>query len=252
MALLEAFNPDDESVGLSELARRSGLPKATVHRLLHQMSGHGLVERTEDGYRLGMRLFELGHRSPRSRDLRLAALPILGDLRDATHETVHLAVLDGTEVVYLEKLVGHQGPPLASRVGGRLPAHCTGVGKVLLAYASAKVVHAVLQQPLRRLTARTIIMPGLLTRELATIRRTGVAFEHEESTRGVVCAASPIMGPDGTAVAAMSVSGWADRLDPQRYAPAVRTAALAVSRELAERDSHSVRLPRPGSPSRAR
>jgi IclR family acetate operon transcriptional repressor len=250
--LLDAFRPDDESVSLSELARRTALPKATVHRLLQQLAEHRLVERQEDGYRLGMRLFELGLRCPKPRDLRLAALPFLGDLRDATHETVHLAVLDGLDVLYLEKLTGHRGPPLASRVGGRLPAHCTGVGKALLAFAPAAAVSAVLHGELLRLTARTIVMPGLLTRELAKVRREGVAFEYEESTKGVVCVASPVMGPDGTAVAALSISGWANHLDPSRYAPAVRTAALAVSRHLDETEAVGVRLPREGSPSRAR
>lgn len=254
MAILGSFNPDEEGVTLSELARRAGLPKASVHRHLQQLSHYNLVERTDDGYQLGMRLFELGQRPPRSRDLQLAAMPILGDLRDATHETVHLAVLEGAEVLYLAKLVGHDHhrPPIASRVGGRLPAHCTGVGKALLAFAADDAVDALLRTSLPRLTARTITLPGPLKRELAKIRHEGVAFEEEESAPGLVCAACPIMGPDGIAVAAISISGWGHRLDPHRFAPAVRTAALAVSRELAETQRRRVALPRAGSPSRVR
>jgi hypothetical protein len=91
-----------------------------------------------------------------------------------------------------------------------------------------------------------------LSRELAKIRREGVAYEYEESAVGVVCAACPIMGPDGVAVAAISVAGWAHSFDPLRYAAAVRTAALAVSRQLAETHNLRVRLPRTGSPSRLR
>jgi IclR family acetate operon transcriptional repressor len=250
-AIVSAFNSDDESVKLTELARRTGLPKATVHRFLQQLCGFHLVERTATGYQLGLRLFELGMRQPVSRDLR-AALPILGDLRDATHQTVHLAVLDEGQVLYVEKLVGHSGRPLASRVGGKLPAHCTGVGKALLAFGPKDVAEAVLRGPLPRLTARTIVLPGPLSRELAKIRREGVAYEYEESTVGVVCAACPIMGPDGVAVAAISVAGWTDSFDPTRFAPAVRTAALAVSRQLAETHNLRVRLPRTGSPSRLR
>jgi IclR family acetate operon transcriptional repressor len=251
-AIVSAFNSDDESVKLSELARRTGLPKATVHRFLQQLCLINIVERTAHGYQLGMRLFELGMRQPVSRDLRAAAVPILGDLRDATHETVHLAVLDDAEVLYVEKLVGHHGPPLASRVGGKLPAHCTGVGKALLAFGPKDVAEAVLRGPLRRLTPRTIVLPGPLSRELAKIRREGVAYESEESAVGVVCAACPIMGPEGIAVAAISVAGWAHSFDPLRFAPAVRTAALAVSRQLAETHNQRVRLPRSGSPSRLR
>jgi DNA-binding IclR family transcriptional regulator len=250
-SILSAFDTDDESVKLSELARRTDLPKATVHRFLQQLGELNLVERTSSGYRLGLRLFELGMRQPVSRDLR-AAVPILGDLRDATHETVHLAVLDEGQVLYIEKLVGHSGPPLASRVGGRLPAHCTGVGKALLAFGPKEVTAEVLRSPLQRMTARTIVLPGPLSRELAKIRREGVAFEYEESAPGIACAACPIMGPDGVAIAAISVAGWSHRFDPTRFAPAVRTAALAVSRQLAEANSHRVRPPRSGSPSRLR
>lgn len=251
VGIVSAFDSDDESVELSELARRTGLPKATVHRFLQQLCEFNIIERTATGYQLGMRLFELGMRQPVSRDLR-AALPILGDLRDATHETVHLAVLDEAEVLYVEKLVGHQGPPLASRVGGKLPAHCTGVGKALLAFGPKDVAQAVLLGPLRRLTARTVVLPGPLSRELAKARREGVAYEYEESALGVVCVACPIMGSDGIAVAAISVAGWSHSFDPSRYAPAVRTAALAVSRQLAETHNRRVRLPRSGSPSRLR
>lgn len=251
VAIVSAFNSDDESVKLSELARRTGLPKATVHRFLQQLCGFNLIERTPTGYQLGMRLFELGMRQPVSRDLR-AALPILGDLRDATHQTVHLAVLDEADVLYVEKLVGHDGPPLASRVGGKLPAHCTAVGKALLAFGPKDVAASVLLGPLLRRTPRTIVLPGPLSQELAKIRREGVAYEYEESSLGVVCAACPIMGADGVAIAAISVAGWVHTLDPLRYAPAVRTAALAVSRQLAESHNLRVRLPRSGSPSRLR
>lgn len=250
-AIISAFEPDDESVKLTELARRTGLPKATVHRFLQQLCGFHLVERTATGYTLGLRLFELGMRQPASRDLRAAA-SILGDLRDATHQTVHLAVLDGGQVLYVDKLVGHAGRPLPSRVGGKLPAHCTGLGKALLAFGPKDVSEAVLRAPLPRITPRTIVLPGPLSRELARIRREGVAYEYEESTLGVVCAACPIMGSDGVAVAAISAAGWADSFDPERFAPAVRTAALAVSRQLAETPNAPVRLPRAGSPSRRR
>jgi DNA-binding IclR family transcriptional regulator len=251
LAIVEAFDSDDVSVRLSELARRTGLPKATVHRFLQQMCSHNIVERAPDGYQLGVRLFELGMRPPRARDLR-ESLPILGDLRDATHETVHLAVLDQDEVLCVEKLAGHHGRPLNSRVGGRSPAHCTGLGKALLAFGRKEIAEAMLRRPLPRLTPHTVVLPGPLSRELAKVRREGVAYEYEEAALGVVCAACPIMGPDGFAVGAISVAGWSHSFDPLRFAPAVRTAALAVSRQLDESRDLRARLPRAHSPSRAR
>jgi DNA-binding IclR family transcriptional regulator len=231
-ALLASFGPRDTELSLSELGRRTGIPKPTVHRLIVEMDSWGIVERTPRGVRLGMRLFELGQLAPRQRGLREAARPFLDDLYQATHETVHLAVLDGVEVVYIDKLTGRRGPALPSMVGGRMPAYCTGVGKALLAYSPPAVLHDVVAAGLRRRTAHTIVMPGLLEREVAAVRRRGVAFEHEESTAGIACAACPVLDADGSALAAISITGWTTALDVMRVAPAVRTAALGLSRQL--------------------
>lgn len=231
-ALLDAFAPTDTTVTLAELARRAGLPKPTAHRLAHQMLGLGLLESTPEGLRLGLHLFELGQRVPRQRGLRDAARPYLDELRRATAETVHLAILETPDVVYVEKLPGTNGPALPSRVGGRMPAHCTAVGKVLLAHAAPSVRRAVLASPLERRTPRTIVMPGLISRELSTVRRTGLAYEWEESAVGVVCAAVPLIDSTGTVVAAVSLSGWSNRLVMERVTPALRTAARLLSRTL--------------------
>jgi DNA-binding IclR family transcriptional regulator len=179
-----------------------------------------------------MRLFELGSQVPRQRGLREAAAPFLADLFEATHETVHLAILDGVEVVYVQKLDSRGGPRVPSRVGGRLPAHCTGVGKAMLAFAPPARLDEVLAAGLRRRAPRTVVAPGLLRQELAEIRERGVAVEHEESSVGIACVAAPVLDADRIAVAAVSITGWANRLDPARFAPAVRTAALGVSRVL--------------------
>jgi IclR family transcriptional regulator, acetate operon repressor len=231
-ALLSSFEPGDTELSLAELGRRAGVPKPTVHRLVVELSRWRIVERTPRGVRLGMRLFELGQLASHQRGLREAALPFLSDLYEATHETVHLAVLDGVEVVYLEKLRARGSPSLPSRLGGRMPAYCTGVGKALLAFSPPEVVHAVVANGLTRRTPRTIVMPGLFEREIETVRARGLAFEHEESTPGVVCVASPVLGSDGQAVAAISIAGWAASLDTARVGPAVRTAALSLSRQL--------------------
>lgn len=232
MALLTAFRPDEVELSLAELARRTGLAKSTAHRLLRELTTWDLVERTPGGVRLGMRLFELGSLVPRQRGLREAAAPFLADLFEAAHETVHLAVLDGVEVVYVQKLDSRRGPAVPSRVGGRLPAHCTGVGKALLAFSPPPLLDAVLATGLRRRAPRTVVAPGLLRQELAEIRDRGVAVEHEESGVGVTCVAAPVLDTEGAAVAAVSITGWVNRLDPVRFAPAVRTAALGISRTL--------------------
>lgn len=230
--VLSAFTRGPGStLSLAEVARRTGLPKPTVHRLLAALDGHGLVERTERGYQLGMKLFELGEHVPRKQKLREAALPFLQDLLEVSHGTVHLAVLDGTDVVYLERIRGHRVAKAASRVGGRQPAYCTGVGKALLAFDAEAAVR-VLAMPLTPRTPYTITDHQRLAEELAAIRAQGIAFDREENALGIACAAAPIL-LDGRPVGAVSVTCSPPHLDVERYAPAVKAAALGIRRSIA-------------------
>jgi IclR family transcriptional regulator, acetate operon repressor len=232
-ALLSAFDADHPELGVSDLARRTGMAKSTAHRLSAELVRLRLLEPVGPRLRLGIRLFELGQLVPRQRTLRDAALPFMEDLREATRNCVHLAVLEGVEVVYLEILKVRGSRNLPSRVGGRLPAHATGVGKAILAFGPPESVTARVEAGLARLSPHTIVTPGALARELATIREQGVSYDRQESDVGIVCAAAPIFGADGTVAGALSVTGRAERLDVPRMAPAVRTAALALSRTLA-------------------
>jgi DNA-binding IclR family transcriptional regulator len=154
------------------------------------------------------------------------------DLYEGTHANVHLAVRDGLEAFYIEKINGPRAPRVRSRRGGRLPLHATGVVKVLLAFAPDEVVDALLAAGLRRHTARTIVAPGLLRRALADVRRTGVAFAYEELSVGALTAAAPIVGSDGSVVAALDVVVHTTRADVRKLGPAVRTAAISISRGL--------------------
>lgn len=160
--LLAAFEPGDTCLGVNELARRTSIPKATVSRLVREMEEVGFLERSGVKVGLGLRLFELGEQASRRRSVREVALPFMADLREATHQTIHLAILDGAEVVYVEFLRAHDGPRLPSAVGGRLPSYATGVGKALLAGSSTDVIEAVLAAGLRRVGPRTILVPGAL------------------------------------------------------------------------------------------
>ncbi|MBW8487476.1 IclR family transcriptional regulator [Actinomadura parmotrematis] len=232
VAVLGAFRGEEDAVGAAELARRTGLPKSTVHRIVLALVEEGLLERHAAHVRLGMRLFEIGQRVPRQRVLRDAARPYMQDLRAATGQTVHLAILDGAEVVYVDILAAPGGPPLPSRVGGRLPAHATGVGKAMLAFCPPETVRAVLDGGLPRLSERSTVAPGLLLRTLAAVRRAGVAYDQEESGLGIVCAASPVLGAGGEVLGALSVSGRSGRMRLDQVSPAVHTAALALSRTL--------------------
>lgn len=231
-AILDVLAVHSTGAGISEIARTAGLPKSTTQRLLRSMEASGLLERVGTTYRLGIKVFELGSRVPRGRSLRDAARPFMSDLRDATRHTVHLAVLDGTDVLYLEVLRGSDAPALPTRVGGRWPAHATAVGKAILAHCHPDLVETFLTAAMPKLSTRTMNSPGLLAAELDRIRERGVSHDFEESKAGLVCVASPVVDADGEVVGGISVSGWHTRMNIERASAAVRTTALEVSRAL--------------------
>lgn len=231
--LLAAFDDRSPRLGVSELARRTGLAKSTVHRLAREMEAYRLLVREGTDYRLGEWLFELGELVPTRRTLAEAAQPLMEDLREATQQRVHLAVREGTNVVYVS-IMGGTALGLLSRVGGRLPAHATGVGKVMLAYSSRAVVQAQIEAGLPQLTPRTISTASELQLELRRIRSIGMALEAGESHDGVACVAAPVFGANRRIIAGLSLTGLADKIDPVTLGPAVRTAAFVLSRTLRE------------------
>ena len=230
--ILDAFTVEDDELPLSELVRRTTLAKATVHRLCGELLAWGLLERSGTSYRLGLRLFELGQRVPRQRILRETALPYLEDLLAATQETVHLAIREGLEVLYVEKIVGHRQVPQPSRTAGRLPLHCTAAGKVLLAFGPPSVTEQVLQAGLVRLTPRTVVAPGRLEAQLERVRVEGIAVESEETRLGYCSVAAPVRGPDDVLVAALSITAPTYRAQLPRLVGALRPAAAGITRAL--------------------
>ena len=231
--LLDCFCEPHEPLGLSELARRAGLNKATAHRLALELVEEGLLDRSDEGrYQLGAKLFELGQAVRGHRALRDVALPYLADLFVLGGETVHLAVRDGHEVIYLERLVGHRSTATPSRVGGRLPLHCTATGKVLLTYAPPDVRVAVLSGRLTRCTPYTIVVPHLLEQQLQEVRDRGVALEQEETRLGYSSVAAPIFSGPDVCIGAMSMTVPVARGGSARFSGAVRSSAAALSRAL--------------------
>lgn len=245
ISLLVAFGDRASiGVGVSELARRAQLSKSTAYRVLGMLERNGVVERVGTDYRLGERLHELGRAvyAPGHEGVRDLLLPHLTDLYELTRHTVHLAVLHGTDVVYLAKLYGHRSTPVPSRIGGKLPAHATAVGKVLLAY-DPEAAEAALAQPLRRFTRSTIVDREQLLAELATIRRTGVALDDEEHQPGLACVAAPVLGHGGRAVAALSVAGRRGQMDTREVSAHVRRVAADASRTWAARGGRAQARP---------
>jgi len=236
LVLLKSLAEEDGDVGVSELARRARLTKSTAFRLLGILQRNELVERVGSNYRLGTQLYDMGNRvyGPTPQLLQERLLPYLADLYELTHESVHLAVLRGTETVYVNKIHGHRTPRSPSRIGARLPAHCTAVGKALLAF-DPDAAEAVIAAGLSARTEHTLTDPHRLLAELGRIRREGIAYDRQEVALGLTCVAVPVMGPAGRPVAALSVAGADHRFDPARYAPALRRVAYAAARTLGAR-----------------
>jgi DNA-binding IclR family transcriptional regulator len=230
LALLGAFDERHRRLTLTELAERAGLPVPTAHRLVGELVAWGALSRTASGcYVVGRRMWDLGLLAPVQSGLRELASPYLHDLYGATLATVHLAVRDGTEVLYLDRLAGHASVPVVSSVGSRLPLHATGVGKVLLAHAPAEVQRAVLAD-LRRITPYTVTQPGLLRRQLARVLRDDHATTTEEMSLGACSIAVPIrQGTEVVAALGIVVPTLKDRA---RLAGALQVAAHGIGRSL--------------------
>jgi DNA-binding IclR family transcriptional regulator len=233
LAVISAFSYSEPVLGVSELARRLGIGKSTVHRILTTLAADGFVERTpDDRYRLSLKMYEIGQQVAASNELRERVHPHLERLHNDTGETAHLAVLAGTDVVYLDRLESPNMLRLMTRVGRRRAAHATSSGKCLLAFGAPADVERVIAAGLTRLGPRTITSPRLLHRTLEEVRATGYAVSIEESAPGVASVAAPIFAGTGECVAAMSVAGLVARMPAEqldRFAHMVVAAAARVS-----------------------
>lgn len=249
--VLRAFSLAGQEMGVSELARRLDLGKSTTHRLVATLEAERLLEQDQrtGKYRLGLALYELGTTVTEHVDLHQAALPVLTTLRHSTGDMVHVAVLDGLEVVYVERLESHHMLPIFRRVGHRLPAHWTSSGKVLLAALPRhEQVRRLQGAALDARTNHTITDTNALLRELALVVRRGWASNVEEGELGVTSVGAPLRGADGSVIAAVTVVGTSDRVNDntlRRYATAVCEAAAVISRRLGYRGrAGGVRVPR--------
>lgn len=238
MDILETFLWLGPELGVSEISRALGLKKATAHRLLASLRQRNMV--TQDPatrrYRLGGKLWELGTVATNQVDWVARVKPYLEELTASTGETSHLAILSDGEVLYIEKVEGSHSLRMPSQVGRRLPFHCTGVGKALVAYYPEDILHGLIaRRGLSRFTRNTITeMPALLA-ELGRTRERGFSIDNEEIEDGLACVGAPIRDHTGHVVAAVSVAGPSSRLKvDERPGPAdaVLNAANAISRAL--------------------
>jgi DNA-binding IclR family transcriptional regulator len=233
LQLLDVFTGDHSTLGVSDISRRAGIPTSTVHRLLSHLVKGNLVTKVGSNYSLSVRLFELGNQVVHSQaqGLKETAAPFLGELFGNTGLTTHLAVLEGPEIVMIDKVVGLRSYPSRTVIGGRYPTACTALGKAMLAFESPEVIRNVAAVGIPRRTRHSLSTAAALIAQLAEVRSTRLAYDREEASLGQVCVASPIV-IDGKAVAAIGLSGPAQGSDVTTHGALLVRATAQLTRKL--------------------
>jgi IclR family transcriptional regulator, KDG regulon repressor len=237
MRLLKAFSEDEVDIGISALAKRLGIAKSTAHRLAVTLVAEGLLEQDRDSgkYRLGVALFRLGALVRRRMEVSNEARPYLYSLRETINESVHLAILDGVEIMYVYNLESTHAIRSRSDLGVRKPAHSTAEGQAILAFQPPEVIARVIASGLHAHTPKTVTDPDRFLKALAAVRQRGCAIEDEESELGMVCVAAPIRDDSGAVVAALGIAGPLTRLSKKAVAgviPHIMATADQVSARL--------------------
>ena len=238
VAVLDCFSFDKPELSVGEVSLATDLHKATAHRILMALEYNGLVEQNQETakYRLGLKLFKLGHLTVARRDLRDVAKPYLRELVEETGETAHLAVLYADEVLYLEKVEGPHVLRMPSRVGRHIPTYCTSLGKAMLSCLDEREVKRIVQTyPIREYTPNTANDVKALLTELERVRQRGYAVDDEEFELGLRCVGAPIRDYTGEMVGAIGVAGPSTRLKREIIAATgnvVLQGAIAISRAL--------------------
>ncbi|MEU0401914.1 IclR family transcriptional regulator [Streptomyces sp. NPDC006197] len=238
LEVLSAFDREHPSQTLSEIAQRTGLALSTTHRVVAELAAWGVLERAEDGsWHVGLRLWEIASGCPRTQILRDVALPFMQDLYEVTHENIQLAVREGTELVFVERIAGHRSVELLTMVGTRFPIASTGMGRVLLAHAPQEIQEEVLHAPLRSWTPHTVVDPKVLRAQLDRIRREHVLVSDRQLSESTVAVAAPVRigraGPVSAALGVVITAQGAGRA--RRLREPLMRAAHGISDELGRR-----------------
>ena len=239
--VLELFLDGDGTLSAPEVTRKLQLPRTTVHELLTTLAARSYlvtVPGQPGRYRLGVRTYQLGSRYAEQLDLAAEGQQVARQVAETCGETVHVAILEGTDVIYIAKVDSTHAVRMVSAAGRKLPAHCTSVGKMLLAALPERELDARLDGlELTGMTPDSITDEGELRAALASVRERGIALEHRESNPDVSCVAAPVRDRSGQVVAALSVSVPMIRWSQEREAE-LATLAAEGAEELSGRLGH--------------
>lgn len=231
--VLQVFRDRPGALNASEVSRRASIPHSTCHRILTTLAEEGMLEKDSDArYHVGLALWQVAASSPRAVRIQRVALPYMRDLYEITRYPVHLAIRDGNNVVFVERLAPSGDELERPQVGSSYPLHVTAVGLVLLAFSSPEVQDQYLRLPLRRVTQFTMTDPGELRSVLAEVRATGLAISDRQVNRDALSVAAPIRGASDHVEAAISANVTPHRKNEASLAHAVQAVALSVTRSL--------------------
>ena len=243
LQLIEAIANERGDISLTEIAKRLGWPKSTVHGILSTLRDYRYVDQSPHNgrYKLGIRFFELGIKVAQNWDVREVALPLMQRINKQFGEMVQLATEDDGEVFYIEKIDSTHIIRIVSEIGARLPIHCSGLGKAILAYQDPVDARRILHRKgLARMTKNTITDPDKMDVELAKIRIQGYAVDEQEIMEGLRCVAAPIRDANGEVRYAISVAGLAERLTGEYFEKIkeeIVKAAVDISKQMGFRNS---------------
>lgn len=236
--ILELFLNGQKELSVKEIAEAMELSKSTVHGLIKTLASKGYLYQNEESgkYRLGMKLFQLGHIVENQFDFAEVSRPIINKLVTTLKETVHLVTFEQGEAIYIEKKEGTHSLRIYSQIGRRAPFHCTGVGKAILAFLPKKEQEEIIETlTLESFTENTIVTKQALVKELAVVKEQGFAVDNEEIEIGLICTASPIFNYQGRVVGSISCAVPTVRLNEghqQEVITGIKTAANEISTTL--------------------
>jgi IclR family KDG regulon transcriptional repressor len=234
--ILDCFGFDCQELSVSEIGVKTRLHRSTAHRILMALEYNDLIQQNpENGkYRLGMKLFKLGHQVVSHLNLREVCRPFLKRIMNATQETAHLAVLDDNQVLYLDKVEGPHALRMPSRVGRHIPTYCTSLGKAMLSCLGEEDVRAILgKTPLTAYTSNTAKNCEQLLADVRAVRKRGYAVDKEEIELGLRCVGAPIRDHTGRMVGAISVAAPSARLSEKKI-PVFGRLIMAVASEISQ------------------
>jgi len=213
--ILDCFSTDKIELGVTEIARLMSTNKSAVYRMLATMEALNVIQQNPENekYRLGLKLFELGQKVSIHKNFISKARPYMEELVKRAGETAHLAICRNQKVYFLDKVVGRHDLQINSQIGSEKPLHCTGLGKIMLAFGIQDYHKTVAQLELETVTSNTITNQQKLIQEIENIKRNGFALDMEENEIGLVCVAVPVFGVNGKFIAAISTSGPSARFN---------------------------------------